>query len=726
MIKKVTIILCSMLFFYNMNAQHSIAREWNEKVLDAIRSDFARPTVHARNLFHISAAMYDAWAVYENNADTYFLGKTVQGYNTPLQPFPTPNDIEAAQKEAISFAVYRIMQHRFANAPRILPVFEDIDAFMFELGYNINNEGLDYACSPAAMGNYIAKNIIEYGATDGANEEEDYANLYYESVNPPLLVDFPGNLNFLDLNRWQPLEFGTFIDQSGTNTGDNSPDFLSPEWGNVSPFSLQEEDATNFSRDRFGYKVYHNPGAPPYLDTNTVGGLSEEYKWGNALVAVWSSHLDPADTTMWDISPAALGNMDINSFPTDIPSYRNFYNLIDGGDLSVGYQINPITAQPYESQIVPRGDYARILAEFWADGPDSETPPGHWFTILNYVNDRPELERKFRGEGEELNDLEWDVKAYFILGGTMHDVAISAWGIKGWYDYVRPVSAIRGMAEFGQSSDETLPSYHAGGLPLIPDYIELIKAGDELDGSSGQFIGDVKIKAWKGPRYITNPRTDIAEVGWIRAAQWYPYQRPSFVTPPFAGYISGHSTYSRAAAEVLTLLTGDEFFPGGMGEFFCKKDQFLVFENGPSMDITLQWATYRDAADQCSLSRIWGGIHPPADDIPGRFIGERIGIDAFNYAEAYFEKEQTLPNAGNNLKIYPNPVSCLAVIEYDIEGMIPIQVFHSNGQLAKNIDINFENKQAFLNLEELPSGNYIIIGLNDSGKRIFTEKVVVF
>ena len=53
--------------------------------------------------------------------------------------------------------------------------------------------------------------------------------------------------------------------------------------------------------------------------------------------------------------------------------------------------------------------------------------------------------------------------------------------------------------------------------------------------------------------------------------------------------------------------------------------------------MTLQWATYRDAADQCSLSRIWGGIHPPADDIPGRRIGEQIGVRAFNLAEEYFE-----------------------------------------------------------------------------------------
>ncbi len=52
--------------------------------------------------------------------------------------------------------------------------------------------------------------------------------------------------------------------------------------------------------------------------------------------------------------------------------------------------------------------------------------------------------------------------------------------------------------------------------------------------------------------------------------------------------------------------------------------------------MTLQWATYRDASDQTSLSRIWGGIHPPADDIPGRVIGEKIGIAAFHLAERYF------------------------------------------------------------------------------------------
>ena len=108
------------------------------------------------------------------------------------------------------------------------------------------------------------------------------------------------------------------------------------------------------------------------------------------------------------------------------------------------------------------------------------------------------------------------------------------------------------------------------------------------------------------------------------------------MTPPFAGYVSGHSTYSRAAAEVLTSLTGSPHFPGGYGEFIARRDEFLVFEEGPSVDVPLRWATYQDAADQCALSRIWGGIHPPADDIAGRRIGLEVGQRAFSFGASLF------------------------------------------------------------------------------------------
>jgi hypothetical protein len=66
--------------------------------------------------------------------------------------------------------------------------------------------------------------------------------------------------------------------------------------------------------------------------------------------------------------------------------------------------------------------------------------------------------------------------------------------------------------------------------------------------------------------------------------------------------------------------------------------------------VVLQWATYRDASDQCSLSRIWGGIHPPSDDIPGRLIGEKVGVEAFSFAVPYFDRKKTLSSVNTNIQ----------------------------------------------------------------------------
>lgn len=621
--------------------QHSIARLWNEELLEGIRNDLARPTVHSRNLFHTSTVMYDAWAVFDPTADTYLLGRTLHGFTCPFAGMPVPEDIEAARREAISFAAFRLLSHRFQNAPGAAVVEKNFRHRLAALGYDRHFTSTDYSGgSAAALGNYLAECMINYGLQDGANEQNNYAPLAYEAVNMSMAPVEKGNPNLTNPNRWQPLSFEVFRDQSGNIFLGNTPPFVGPEWGRVSPFSLQEDELDIYRRNGADWWVYHDPGKPPLIDDNVLGlPLGEYYKWGFQLVAQWSSHLDPDDGVLWDISPASFGN--IQEYPKTLGQYRNFYKLEEGGDPSQGYDVNPVTGKPYEPQLVPRGDYTRVLAEFWADGPHSETPPGHWFTILNYVSDHPLLEKKYKGQGEVLDDLEWDVKAYFTLGGAMHDAAVTVWGIKGWYDYIRPVSAIRYMADRGQSSNPQGVNYDPEGIQLIPGFIEQVQAGDPLAGDDGENIGKIKLKAWRGPDYVPDPETDYAGVGWILAEDWWPYQRPTFVTPPFAGYVSGHSTFSRTAAHVMTLLTGDEYFPGGMGEFHAPKNEFLVFEEGPSVDLVLQWAKYVDASDQTSLSRIWGGIHPPADDIPGRRIGDILGPEAFNWAERYFSGAAT-------------------------------------------------------------------------------------
>ncbi len=590
--------------------QHSVARQWNEEALHAIRNDFARPTVHARNLYHSSVAMWDAWAAYDPLADSVLHHEKLGAAG-----------VEAARAEAISFAAYRLLRWRFAGSPGADDTLPSLDAKMDELGYDRDFTSTD-GDSPAALGNRIAETLIAHGLDDGANEAGDYENLFYEPVNPPLIVELPGNPELLLPNRWQPLALEFFIDQSGNPIPGGVPDFLSPEWGIVKPFALSEQDLAIYERDGFDYWVYHDPGPPPHLEDE-----GNAYKAGFEQVALWSGFLDPTDGVLIDVSPASLGD---NTLGTN------------DGD---GYDINPVTGDPYEPHVVPAGDYYRVLAEFWADGPDSETPPGHWFTLANYVSDHPLVVKQLGGVGPVLDDLEWDVKLYLALGGAMHDAAIAAWGVKGWYDYIRPVSAIRYLCDNGQSSDPGGASYHPDGIGLHPGSIELITVDtvapggihEHLAGPGGENIGKIALFAWRGPDYIVDPDVDTAGVGWILCELWWPYQRPTFVTPPFAGYVSGHSTYSRAGAEVLTRITGDEFFPGGLGTFEASQNEFLVFEEGPSVDVTLQWAKYYDAADECSLSRIYGGIHPTADDIPGRFIGHDIGPDAFELAVLHYD-----------------------------------------------------------------------------------------
>jgi hypothetical protein len=389
----------------------------------------------------------------------------------------------------------------------------------------------------------------------------------------------------------------------------------------VTPFAMQRPGPG---------ALYLDPGAPPML-----GGVGDAIVRADVLQLIeWSGFLDPSDGATVNISPAVNGN--------------NTLGAQDG----TGHAVNPATGMPYPDVIVRRGDYGRVLAEFWADGPRSSTPPGHWNEIANEVSDHPGFEKRIGGTGPIVSDLEWDVKLYLALNGAVHDTAIATWEVKAEYDFARPISLIREMATRGQSSDINLPSYDPNGLSLVAGSVELITAESSAPGERHEelaaFVGEIAIFAWRG--HPANPMSEFGGCGWILADEWLPYQQANFVTPPFAGYTSGHSGFSRASAEVLTLITGSAFFPGGYGEFVSTNDKGgfgLGFEDGPSEDVALTWATYYDAADEAGLSRIYGGIHPALDDFPGRVLGSQAGIGAWSRSMSAFAGLTPFPCAGD-------------------------------------------------------------------------------
>ena len=218
-----------------------------------------------------------------------------------------------------------------------------------------------------------------------------------------------------------------------------------------------------------------------------------------------------------------------------------------------------------------------MIAEYWADGPRSELPPGHWdlFAQLVYHRDRT---------GDSELDLDRAVKLFFALTNAIFDAGICAWDNKCAFASVRPITAIRYLFQ-------------------------------------GQ-----KVRAWGGPGRGTQT---------IPGEEWFPYQATTFPTPPFPEYSSGHSNFSAAGAEILRLFTGkDRFgasvtFPAGSANF----EPGIV----PATDITLRWANFSDAAAQAGLSRRYGGIHFEQGDIDARETGRLAARSAWAKALTYFE-----------------------------------------------------------------------------------------
>jgi hypothetical protein len=592
------LLACAATTVQPTKASQSIARQWDEQILAGIRIDRPNPPVHARNLFHLSVVMYDAWTAY----DTVGVGYLFREKHTA-------NDVAAARREAISYAAYRLLRERYAYSISATNTLAALDALMVSLGYATNNFSTDTS-TPAGLGNAVYTTVSSFFLNDGAYQTNGYADKPaaqggYAPINDPLITGLPGDTNVVNVNHWQPLAITNSADQHGYPAG-LIQKFVGSQWLGVRPFALARIDPT---------KPWINPGPQPRL--RSVGDA--QFRAEVLDVLERSGQLDPNDGFLIDISPGAFGN---NSL---------------GSNDGTGRPLNPATGQPYEPNVVLRGDFGRVLAEFWADGPSSETPPGHWNVIANQVADNPVLVKRIGGVGPVVDDLEWDVKVYFALNAAVHDAACAAWSLKRYYDGGRPIEYIRWMGQAGQCSESSQPSYSANGLPLYANCVALVTTNTAAPGGphEGLPVGKIAVYAWPGPPTDTTNQHSGAK--WMLSDYWMPYQRPTFVTPAFPGYISGHSTFSRAAAEVLAAITGSPYFPGGLATFTAPSNSFLKFESGPSQTVQLQWATYFDAADQAGISRLWGGIHVSVDDLTGRIAGSQCGQGVWALASKYFD-----------------------------------------------------------------------------------------
>jgi len=334
---------------------NSVARLWTESTHDAIRRDFPAPTEHARNLWHLSALMWDAWSAYTPGTDSYF--------DAELSP-SEPDERVAAIEEAISFGAHRLLSHRYSFAIGDTESLADFDSLLADLCFDPPADV--EPGSPAAVGLAIANVAIQFGNVDGSSERTRYIDLSYRPVNEPLVVA-SDEIEMMDPNQWQPLELAERFTQNGQSQGPGVQAFIGSQWGSVTSFALPEPDDRGITID---------PGPPPLLGSETEGvfiaGAMQVIEHSNTLGG------DDGDRLV-DIPPGVRGNKIVGA---------------NGGS---GWPENPATGEAYAANEVPLADYGRSVAEFWADGPDSETPPGHWNTLaiaVTYGSSRQPSSRK--------------------------------------------------------------------------------------------------------------------------------------------------------------------------------------------------------------------------------------------------------------------------------------------------------------------------------------------
>jgi hypothetical protein len=252
----------------------------------------------------------------------------------------------------------------------------------------------------------------------------------------------------------------------------------------------------------------------------------------------------------------------------------------------IGTVINPAFIQQAEEVVefsANLTDRQKVIAEFWEDGPGTSFPPGTWMTFGKLISARNN------------HSLDQDARLFFALGNAVMNAGIGSWEAKGFFDYARPVRAIRNLAELG------------------------------LIGQFNEALGGYAIEAW-----VPNQGTQT-----ILGTQFTTYQKvggnPS---PPFAEFTSGHSTFSAAGAEVLRSFTGSDTFNAKI-RF---QPGLSLFEPGitPGQLVELRWPTFTAAADEAGMSRMYGGIHFMDGNLEGLAHGTQIGQLTWQTARSYF------------------------------------------------------------------------------------------
>lgn len=350
------------------DASPSISSQWDRVAQNAVRLTASGPTVGARAYGMVHTAMYDAWSAYDLTARSTLLEDQLQR--------PTAQNTDANKMKAMSYAAYRVLVDLFPTQQALF------DQLMAELGYNAADQSLNTATA-VGIGNRMAQVLLQFRHQDGSNQLGTDPNgtlgVRYSDTSNYQPVNQPGQM--VNIQHWTPEHVPI------NNPNGPIQRYLTPHWGDVTPFGITSVEALRA------------PTPEPFL---LVEGATVDYQ---------AKTITLANGTVLPISKSLIGTV-----------------------------INPKFVQQFEELCTISAnltDQHKIIAEFWENGGTTSFPPGTWMTIGQFVSAR------------DNHSLDQDAKLFFALGNSMMNASIVTWETKRFYDYTRPVRAIRAMGELG-------------------------------------------------------------------------------------------------------------------------------------------------------------------------------------------------------------------------------------------------------------------------------------
>jgi len=368
-------------------------------------------------------------------------------------------------------------------------------------------------------------------------------------------VSYAAYRAMMDLFPSQATQFNALMQTLGFDPNNNSTDIRTQAGvGNVAAQAVISFRHTDGSNQLNGYA-----DTTGYVPVNTSTQVNDPTRWQPLLV-----------------------NGKVQQFTTPHWGTVTPFALTSGAQFRPGPPVQDATSSDYKSQAdqiiqysATLNDTTKTIADYWANGPHSETPPGHWELFAQFFAAQFISQKKHHALGD-------DVMLFFAVANAVFDAGIACWECKRFYDSVRPITAVR-----------------------------FLYAGSQINAWGGIGKGTVSMDG----------------------SQWLPYQEATVVTPPFPEYVSGHSTFSAAGAYILQQLSPD----GTFGDSFTAQPGSSQIEPGfaPTQSVTLSWPTFTAAADEAGISRRYGGIHFEQGDLTGRALGKQIGAQVGAKALGY-------------------------------------------------------------------------------------------